>query len=61
MWGKIPRDSDTYRRVVDAIVAEPDGQVAQWCDEIRQQIIERMGSVFATDLSEKMQCEGDNG
>lgn len=42
MWRKLPRNSDSYRRVADAIVADPDGQVAVWCDEVRQQIIERM-------------------
>ena len=55
MWRKLPRNTDLYRQVADAIVADPDGQVAQWCDEIRQQIIERMDGVFASVVTAEAQ------
>ncbi len=36
MSWELTEDMDLYVRIVDAIISEPEGQVAHWCDEIRK-------------------------
>ena len=35
MSWELPEGSELYERIVDSLVDEPEGQVAQWCDEVR--------------------------
>ncbi len=51
MSWELTEGMDLYDRIVDDIVADPEGQVAQWCDEIRQYRQSRMDDIFTSTMS----------